>query len=411
MPAFSPFFINANFCYSQQDCRSLDVFMDRVAGNTGNSYIAYAIFKIVFGKTVRVPGINNLWSWDFADEDALAEQINRQHSHVFFCLQDQIRLSLSYGVKPDWARLNRFLLKLKKPFVVFSLGANAFPGDPEDWYRRLQPEFVRFLNILSEEAVSLGVRGEETLEILRKLGISNAYAAGCPTFFETGANRRVEKRPLASSARHLDGEGLFVLQDERDLISVLYFPQEASALRTHISPVGLARLAAGQVPCFASMEEWKRYVSGFAFNVSRRVHGGILSLNAGVPAIVTNDDLRSREMCALFGIPRRPEAAERKDWRTVYEETDFEPLNQKYPVLHARFMNWLADNGVGAAELEQARQWAQTQEDLVPPHLEFHSEKVAELLNRFEFYIPSGVLLHKLLEKRLPFLLPFLGKK
>lgn len=123
---FKPFLVNSNFCHSQQECATLPIFLDNISGNTGNSYIAYAIYKILFGRVVKLPEIKNLWSWNFANQDELAEQINTQHSHVLFSLQDQIRLELSYNIRPNWARINQFLEKLKKPFIVFSLGANAF---------------------------------------------------------------------------------------------------------------------------------------------------------------------------------------------------------------------------------------------------------------------------------------------
>ncbi|MBR4592042.1 MAG: polysaccharide pyruvyl transferase family protein, partial [Elusimicrobiaceae bacterium] len=221
---FKPFLVNSNFCYTQAECSELSSFLQNVGFNTGNSYIAYAIHQILFGRIVPLPEIKNLFLWDFSDEEKRIEQINASHSHVLFALQDQIRLELSYHIRPDWERLNHFLEKLKKPFIVFSLGANAFPGDPADWYTRLQPDFVRFLHILSAHSVSLDVRGEETVDILKKLGITNAVPAGCPSYFETGPNRRIEKKKLTAQDKALGADSLsVVLQDEQSLIEFLYF--------------------------------------------------------------------------------------------------------------------------------------------------------------------------------------------
>ena len=99
--AFSPFLVNSNFIYTPQECSSLPVFLNNICYNTGNSYIAYAIYKILFGRIVPLPEIKNLWTWDFSNETEVVEQINKQSFHVIFSLQDQIRLKLPYNLQPD----------------------------------------------------------------------------------------------------------------------------------------------------------------------------------------------------------------------------------------------------------------------------------------------------------------------
>lgn len=353
-----PFFINSNFCYSSAECATLPVFMNTVGLNTGNAYIAYAIYKILFGRPVPLQEIKNLWTWDFQNEEEIVEQINACHSHVLISLQDQIRLNLSYGIRPDWARINHFLTQLKKPFVIFSLGANAFPGDSSDWYTQLQPEFLRFLHILSEHTVSLGVRGEETLHILRKLGITNAEPVGCPTFFETGPQRQLVKQHVNPDSPVL---GLtcqsYVLQDEQNQIALSYFPEEETtptAFHSPLSPTDLYANALGYRPCFAGIEAWKKFASQFVFYCSYRMHGGILALNAGIPILITNSDLRAREMCHLFAIPYQPDTKiTSENWIKLYEQLDIDTLNARYPVLYRQFMEWLAKQGINAKIISQ----------------------------------------------------------
>ncbi|MBR4355084.1 MAG: hypothetical protein IKP96_00705 [Elusimicrobiaceae bacterium] len=79
----------------------MPVFLNNIGYNTGNSYIAYAIYKILFGRIVPLPEIKNLWTWDFSNETEVVEQINKQSFHVIFSLQDQIRLKLPYNLQPD----------------------------------------------------------------------------------------------------------------------------------------------------------------------------------------------------------------------------------------------------------------------------------------------------------------------
>ena len=289
---------------------------------------------------------------------------------------------------------------------MFSLGANAFSNDPTNWYSRLNPEFVRFLHILSAHSISLDVRGEETVEILKKLGITNAVPVGCPTYFETGPNRRIVKRPLTPYDKALGANPWSrVLQDEKDLIAFLCFPQ-ALPRNPRYTPAELYQTTQGQCRCFAGIENWKKFVSQYAFSLFGRMHGGILALNSGVPAVIVNSDLRAREMCRLFHIPHRPDILQPNEymWRAVYEETDFEPLNQVYPKLYANFMQWLAQQGLGETELAQAHTWAAQQPPFEEPVLHENPQVTLHTWDRlyaYDFYIPTRVLTRTLVKKML----------
>lgn len=411
MEKINPFFINTNLCYTQQECSNLDSFLDNISGNTGNSYIAYSVIKEIYGKIFPVPEIKNLWSFDFKDEEKLVSQINSSHSHVILLLQDQIRLELSYGIRPDWERINSFLSKLKKPFIVFSLGANDFGEDGLDWWKKLPSGVVEFLHILSRNSVSLGVRGFRTLEILNKLGIQNAKAIGCPTFFEEGPNKKIIKKPLKNLSDILGADAfnaksprLFsgVIQDEVFLLKLLYFNDFCPDVMKRVSPACLISLAKGGVRCFAGMENWKKFVSQFTCCISSRMHGGILALNSGVPAIVINKDLRATEMCQLFKIPHYPQLKRIKDWRELYEQADFGPLNKQYPQLYASFKNWLEENGLSSQAIVQARQAVEAIPSIKEPTLSsnpYFNQWAEHIIKNKCYYFPMRDILKLLVQK------------
>ncbi len=412
MTLFNPFFINTNLCYTQKDCQDLPTFLNNIAGNTGNSYIAYSVLKLLYGKIFPVAEIKNLWSYNFDKQDELIAQINNQYSHVILFLQDQIRLEQSYGVQPDWKKINGFLSKLKKPFIVFSLGANDFGQNGPDWWKKLPKDFLQFLHIVSEHSVSLGVRGLQTLEILEKLGIKNAKAVGCPTFFETGPNKQIIKKPLTKSTDILRAGSLDfrsqrllsgVIQDETALIELLYFKQfSTTPLATKPSFPFLLSIATGGMRCFAGIEKWKEFVSQFTCCISSRMHGGILALNCGVPAVLVNKDLRAKEMCQLFKIPNFAQTARQYSWEELYQQADFEPLNKQYPVLYKAFTSWLAENGLTTEIIKQARQTAENippiQEPELPPSPHF-SQWLDDILKTKYYYIPTQELIKLLIQK------------
>ena len=45
MSNFRPFFINSNICLRKADISDYDSFTKAICGNTGNSYITYALMK------------------------------------------------------------------------------------------------------------------------------------------------------------------------------------------------------------------------------------------------------------------------------------------------------------------------------------------------------------------------------
>lgn len=407
---FNPFFINTNLCYTQQECTDLPTFLNNVSGNTGNSYIAYSVIKLLYGKLIPVAEIKNLWTYSFQNQEALINQINQKHSHVILLLQDQIRLTQSYGINPNWQKINTFLKQLKKPFIVFSLGANDFGPESTDWWKYLSKDFIQFLHILSKHSTSLSVRGTQTLEILKHLGIQNAQAVGCPTFFEAGPNRKIIKKPLDNELQIL-GKNAFdtrtkdvfsgVIQDEVALMKILFFNDNCCDIKDKYSLPFLISLAQRNIACFAGMELWKRFVSKYKCCISYRMHGGILALNAGIPAIVLNKDLRATEMCDLFKIPHFPQF-DHIHWKELYEQADFTPLNKAYPLLYRSFMGWLDKNGITKQTITQAHAFAETLPDIQEPLLPLNphfSDWINHILKHRQYYVSSKDLIRQLLQK------------
>ena len=51
---FKQFFINSNICLENDDISTYEKFMTAIAGNTGNSYITYALIKELFGGLINI---------------------------------------------------------------------------------------------------------------------------------------------------------------------------------------------------------------------------------------------------------------------------------------------------------------------------------------------------------------------
>lgn len=353
---FNPFFINSTIVINENDIKNVENFRKSICHNIGNSYITYSIMKIIAGGVYDAPRINNIYYFNY-DNDKLIDYINVECSHVIFVLEDYIRANaLEF---PEG--LLEFLKKIKKPIIVMSLGSNNIINGKldNDFINKLSKEKVYFLKELSNLTECLGVRGYRTVEALNKLGIKNSQAVGCPSYYVKGRDRIVEKS-LYDNFKLACGGVLFntniedrsyILQDELELIEILYFNNRQLSYNFSYN-IDYTALLKNKYRCFSNCSEWENYLKDFTMYLGLRMHGAIVSLNAGIPAIALNPDSRAEEMCELFKIPYMPEQLKKHfiDAKFLYDYIDLAPMNREYNNLYDNFINWLAKFGIKPKE-------------------------------------------------------------
>lgn len=348
-----PFVINSNICTSKRDTLSYDTLMETIAGNSGNSYITWSLLKEIGCdiESIRGHEIKSLYTYDFSKAGRDIEIINNECTNVILVLQDQIRIKESYGLRLPFKQLKQFIIQIKKPILVAGLGANSFHGFDSDFHKKLDAELIDFLRFLSEHCVSIGLRGYFTQEVLHNLGIDNTCVIGCPSYYETGSDRVLIKPTYSDVLRvgtsigvGVFGIGPVYLQDkqEEEIIKALCFdgnlPRNFDQLKL---------LSNNSYRFFASISQWKENIRNeIDFYVGARVHGSIVAINSGVPAVVMNSDSRSREMCEYMNIPYHPELFGCTDIKKILDECNYEQMNFKYNEKLDLFINFLADNGV-----------------------------------------------------------------
>jgi hypothetical protein len=362
--SYQPILLNSNTWTNRTgESPSFAGSMPAVNFNTGNSYIAYSVLKNLFGServAADLPAINNIWEDSLAGQ---AERINDGHDRVLLFLQDQIRADNSFE---KWEKLNSFVEKIDVPLVVFSLGANSFTGWDAELHSKLNPGLVRFLHLLADRTVSLGIRGAFTAEVLTKLGIRNFQITGCPSYFECGRGRRVFK-PKWEPNRKVLATGLFSTADAAELHYVLQSePVLLKALFNgvrELTPTDTELLDASypgyresvtkalrdeRVSLFFDPSRWKAFIARkFSYAIGTRLHGSIIALNAGIPALVTNGDMRAREVTEYLGIPLCPGICGCDfSLRELYEEMDIDAMNARYDSVFDDYCAWLRVNGL-----------------------------------------------------------------
>lgn len=360
MSDFRPFFINSNLILGNREFGSVRDLLQPAAGNTGNSYITYALVKTVLGGFSELRHIENVYDYDFSARAADVDYIKNACSHVFLILQDQIRLEESYSLKLPYAQIVRFLEECGKPVVIAGLGHNSFGDFDPQFHKKLDSSLVDFLARLSHMCPEIGIRGEFTAEILANLGIKNTRIIGCPSFFETGASRTVRKSESAADVRAVltspiapkclvgDPNVPYICQDfgESAQIDAMLFGGSFDKL----ADADLRRLWRKNIKIFTNPDKWRGYLKNFNFAMGTRVHGSIVSVNAGIPALCTSGDNRSREMCEFLKIPRfldLPAASSRAALlEHILGRIDADAMNKSYPALFANYRDFIEKQGL-----------------------------------------------------------------
>ena len=349
-----PFFINSNICMNQDDISSYEKFMSAIAGNTGNSYITYALIKELFGGLVDVHHIQNIYEYNFDNSAKDIDYINSQATHVFLILQDQIRIAESYGLKLPYKKIMDFISKLNKPVIIAGLGSNSFNGFDPKFHEKLDPNLIDFLKFLSDHCIEIGIRGNFTKEVLHNIGVDNTRVIGCPSFFESGKDRTLVKQeihhlkevlltqrfPLYTPNIHK------IMQDfqEQEVIRPIAFNIIDNTFFTQ----PLTPYFKQTYHIFSDIEGWKKFVKNYKFALGARVHGSILAINSGVPALCLNADSRATEMCDFLKMPHKPglRIEHEEQILKVYNEIDLSELNSNYPKLYTNFIDFLHHNNL-----------------------------------------------------------------
>lgn len=352
-----PFFINSNIVTSLENVKDFSSFMNAISYNTGNSYITYSLIKECFNDIKSLHHIQNIYNYDFDNQEKDIDFINNVATHVVFVLQDQIRIHESYGLKLPYEKIKNFIKKINKPLIIAGLGANYFTSYNKDFYKMLSAELADFLQFLSEHCIKIGVRGYFTQEILSKLGIKNVQVIGCPSYFETGKNRIITKPNikdikevvLSSNLPISNVENNFqIMQDfyEEKIINAICY----NKFESEFSSFELKKLKNFKYRIFSNIEDWKIFMKQFKFAIGFRLHGTILAINSGIPAMCCNGDARATEMCAFFGIPHYKNLSENTNIMELYENIDISSINRNYKYLYENFENFLKTNNIEISE-------------------------------------------------------------
>jgi len=342
-------------------------FYDAIGRNTGNLLFTNAAWRQVGGDKER---LNFVFDPDRA---------NAEFDAVVIPAANWVNPGVDFGHVADGIE------KLKIPVVVIGLGAQNAGYDVDI---PLHEGMKRFLRAVFDRAASVSVRGEFTKDVLARLGYRNTQVTGCPSLycdFRSFREPKLEafdlKRSLIHATRYSAShapyareetpnralfrfayaEGIDLLYqseleelallfgfDEHDifnnrtlmLIQEVYGATDWASLATYIREAGRT---------YVDVDEWSAAMTSYQFVYGTRLHGTIMALNSGVPAVLLHHDSRTREMAEFAAIPHID--ANRADIsprgiRRAYEKLNLGKYYRRREENRAAYEDFLRENSV-----------------------------------------------------------------
>ncbi|SEJ14317.1 Polysaccharide pyruvyl transferase [Azotobacter beijerinckii] len=341
-----------------------------VGDNTGNLAFCHAISQAL---GVELNSI--LWH-------APAPQIDSMGDIGVITMANQLgpHADLGWAAKP--------LQDVKCKLVGIGLGAQAgnsqeeleIPEGTLDWIRNIQER-------APGSHPNIAMRGEFSQRALERYGLADrTVVLGCPTLFISPEKRlgktiaaRFNENPLPSNVAITAGHqlwthlstlenslvkiasstgGAYICQSPLEMVMLgrgeasLLSIESRNACRNYIAPYmsddEFVRWSIRHAHSFFSASAWMEYLRRFDFVIGTRIHGVMLALQVGVPAVCLAHDSRTVELCQTMLVPyvRAQDIASRLTRDTLPSLFNFDPdlFDQNRIKLAKAYVSFLQNN-------------------------------------------------------------------
>ena len=335
------------------------------ARNLGHMLIGDSLHDLL-SPDHEIDEVQNIWdesAWT-GDERLQEEGV---YDRVVLSLQDLLRGGISQPLF-NYEAVARFAEQVRAPLIVVGLGANTLFETPRQLVEAM-PRHVRWaIDVLCDRAEAIGVRGEYSAEVLQHTGVVKAQVIGCPTFFHhakavAASDFAITRDAFAYGGMYIPqpfdtARDYFVLQDELPALHELApecFSREDAEKWLSVDPGWLTPIMdslrpvarSGRALAFASADAWSRFLAdNVGAVVGGRLHGGVAALSHGIPLLLTNPDLRTREFAEYMKFPYRPNLPTDTPRERLAELIDMGPFKANYGEAVANFRSFFVNVGV-----------------------------------------------------------------
>jgi|GEM_PF-1580634 hypothetical protein len=339
--------------------------------NTGNMIHSHAAYSL-FDKPETV-------SIDLSNENI--QNIRSNFSHIGFIAATNLPVNNS----PIYTNAHKltadFIEKLELPVCVFGFGSQAKLTDTIR-NSSVNKNSVRLLQVLADQAHTIGVRGEFTADLCAKYGVRNVSVIGCQSAYlaaimRTPINQATANQPCVNITNSHDETYLLSLAIKNNTAIIGQINSiETAIINDKISradfisndrnynlnktvdrclQLGLFSRSdyfdyiKNNFRKFYDVPSWRSYIANHHdFCIGTRFHGNMAAFQSGIATIWLEHDMRTKELCDHFSLPKMElsnikKFSSFKDIAVTYDESSFWGT---IPTRTREFLEYLNDNGV-----------------------------------------------------------------
>ncbi|WP_435113106.1 polysaccharide pyruvyl transferase family protein [Nocardiopsis synnemataformans] len=334
----------------------------------GGQNLGNLVFSDSAYKMLDVPG-TEITTTGFGVPMPDPERVNEEYDYLVLPFANAFRPAF----RKELDLWTDVIEKLTIPVMVLSVGAQSSLDYDLERMRPLDASVKRFASAVLDRAPSIGVRGEFTQSYLKHLGFKDVEVIGCPSMFRYGRSLSVEKETskldtgarigMSTTAGTMGDLGRIVMDNYRRYPNLRYIAQDIPDLETlYWGDTSQAADQRREMPVLRShplFEEnrvrlhldpitWIRELRDYDFVFGTRIHGNVISLLAGTPAVVMCHDSRTLELSRYFEIPHRrmTEPPEEFDAAKLYDQADYTALVKGHGERFERMTGYVEKHGL-----------------------------------------------------------------
>lgn len=299
---------------------------------------------------------------DFLESYMDADYIN---SNYDICIKPEANI-FSPRFRDGMERHVERYKEVKIPIYVIACGAAAKNYDDlDELCQAIRDPATAFIRQVYKTGGEFCLRGYFTKAMFDRLGFHDAVVTGCPSLYQLGRNLNIsnEKVPLDQFKVALNGtmrpiEKIMshysntVFIDQGIYWPIMYSEKyelsDKSSVKQY-SLFGIKKLEADRIKLWVDIQDWADYLvsQDFSFSFGSRIHGNILPILCGIPAVICPPDARVKEMAEFYEIPMiSKNDIKKRDLYEIYSNTNYAMFNKNYAAKYDAYGAFLKERGI-----------------------------------------------------------------
>lgn len=330
--------------------------------NTGNLVYQYSLYRMLKTADVEIEMDN------YAINPKKAAEYSEKYDAYIIPLADAFRSDFRGKLKAYADLINAMTI----PVIVVGVGIRASSMEELMADHDYDEEVKMFIDAVLKKSKIVGLRGALTGKYLEKLGYKEGVdftPIGCPSMYMNGDTIKLREFTVNPDMKiSLNASTVtenivlkklyeiseqypnyaFVPQFYNEFIMTYLGFKSTKGGSYYPTTVNHKFYQEGKVKFFLTAKGWFNFIESCDLSVGSRLHGNVVAMVNGTPAITVVKDLRMKELIDLHQIPHimQDQIDQYEDLEAMVNSLDFTTVEKAQKANFDNFKNFLDINGL-----------------------------------------------------------------